>query len=66
MNKVKKPNPGSDEAIEKGCTCPVIDNSYGKGYLGSDVFVVRMDCPLHNEIIKKEGGNLPPPYQIKL
>lgn len=24
-------NPGTQEAIEKGCTCPVVDNHYGKG-----------------------------------
>ena len=49
-----KPNPGTKEAIEAGCTCPVIDNNYGKGipiktkdgtiqtgYWMSD------NCPLH-------------------
>ena len=25
------PNPGSDAAIKQGCTCPVLDNSRGKG-----------------------------------
>lgn len=44
-------NPGSDEAIEAGCTCPVSDNGYGKGAgwdvpLG-EVFWVNGDCPLH-------------------
>jgi len=29
-----KPNPGSPEAIKKGCTCPVLDNGHGKGHLG--------------------------------
>ena len=29
-----KPNPGSKEAQVLGCVCPVLDNSYGKGYLG--------------------------------
>ena len=44
-----KPNPGSKEAIEKGCTCPVLDNGHGKGYMGQkDVFVFNAECPLHN------------------
>ena len=38
-----QPNPGSDEAIAKGCTCPVLDNGHGKGYFQ----VIRADCPLH-------------------
>ena len=49
-------NPGSDEAIAAGCTCPVIDNDYGRGCMGGvkdeqgrTVFVIRMDCPVHEE-----------------
>ena len=30
-----KPNPGSKEAQVLGCVCPVLDNSYGRGYLGN-------------------------------
>jgi hypothetical protein len=42
------PNPGSDAALKLGCTCPVLDNSHGWGYLGKkDQFVVKHDCPLH-------------------
>jgi hypothetical protein len=51
-----KPNPGSDEAKEIGCTCPRIDNAYGRGYLGGVkdekgdvVFVINLDCPVHRE-----------------
>ena len=47
-------SPGSDEAIAAGCTCPVIDNGYGRGCMGGvkdeqgrTVFVIRLDCPLH-------------------
>lgn len=41
-------NPGSDEAIEEGCTCPVFDNNHGRGYMGmEDVFVYNGDCPMH-------------------
>jgi hypothetical protein len=43
--------PGSKEAIEYGCTCPVMDNCSGKGHYitedGMTVYVMRTDCPLH-------------------
>jgi hypothetical protein len=42
------PNPGSDEAVARGCRCPVIDNGRGRGYMGQpDIFVLSADCPLH-------------------
>jgi hypothetical protein len=44
--------PGSDDAIEKGCTCPVLDN--GRGRVGPPYWV-RDDCPLHG------GGRRPSP-----
>ena len=47
-------NPGSDEAIAAGCTCPVIDNGHGRGCMGGvtddkgqTVFVISGGCPLH-------------------
>ena len=50
MNKI--PPPGSDEAIKKGCICPIEDNHYGdgcgwKGDNGEPLFWVTADCPLH-------------------
>lgn len=51
-----KPNPGSKEAREQGCLCPVIDNEHGRGYLGNGErfgFVINEDCPLHAEYIIK-------------
>jgi len=55
--KPKVPNPGSDAAIALGCTCPVLDNAHGKGYLGGVknekghlVFVISGGCPLHGKI----------------
>lgn len=49
------PNPGSQEAIARGCTCPVMDNSYGRGYMngardrdGHTIFVYTMGCPVHD------------------
>ena len=42
------PNPGSREAVERGCSCPVIDNCYGRGYYGrAGEFVFTCGCPLH-------------------
>jgi hypothetical protein len=28
---LKDPKPGSKEAVEAGCNCPVIDNHHGEG-----------------------------------
>lgn len=45
------PPPGSIAAIRAGCTCPVLDNSHGRGSrYGTDdapVFVYVADCPVH-------------------
>lgn len=42
------PNPGSDEALDQGCTCAVLENNHGRGnHLGS--FTISMDCPLHGD-----------------
>ncbi len=50
------PKPGSKEATEQGCTCPVIDNGHGKGYMGgvkdkdgNVMFVINASCPVHGE-----------------
>lgn len=50
----KIPNPGSSEAIDMGCICPVLDNCYGRGYMGSsDFFVYQLDCKVHEEAVKR-------------
>lgn len=46
MTTVTTPNPGSDEALAKGCTCPVIDNGRGHGR-GDGNFWINEGCPLH-------------------
>lgn len=47
------PNPGSPEAVQAGCTCPVIDNNYGRGTLDlvddPPLFWNSADCPLHGD-----------------
>lgn len=46
-----KPKPGSSEALDQGCKCPVLDNAHGRGAWGSEgedaVFYQSQDCPLH-------------------
>lgn len=56
------PNPGSPEAIEKGCACPILDNAHGRGYMGGVkdqnggvIFVMRADCPLHGHSEINQG-----------
>lgn len=42
------PNPGSDEAGEQGCKCPVLDNNHGKfPPLPPDGWWIVESCPVH-------------------
>lgn len=45
----EKPNPGSPEAVNLGCKCPVLDNRHGAGldYPDGPAFWINADCPLH-------------------
>jgi hypothetical protein len=46
----KVPNPGSPEAVEQGCLCPVMDNHNGVGRpLGGaeNAFWINYACPIH-------------------
>lgn len=48
------PNPGSKEALDMGCECPILDNSHGRGYLGMEgVYVYNLECPLHKNLLTK-------------
>ena len=47
---MNKPNPGSLEAIEAGCECPVLDNEHGAGCFqvdGEPMFWITGTCPIH-------------------
>jgi hypothetical protein len=45
-----KLTPGSRHAVERGCTCPVLDNAHGYGYMGMPgVFVYADGCPIHSK-----------------
>ena len=52
-NNVTLPNPGSPEAVARGCICAIRDNGSGRGARGGTlvdgqkVFVTEDDCPLH-------------------
>ena len=39
-------NPGSQEAIKRGCKCPRMDNNYGKGVSNGNFWIIET-CPLH-------------------
>ena len=46
------PPPGSPEATEQGCTCPVFDNCKGRGCGltdkdGNPLYYINEKCPLH-------------------
>jgi len=42
------PTPGSNAAVERGCTCPIGDNARGWGAWGmKGAFWITEDCPLH-------------------
>ena len=49
------PNPGSDEALELGCRCPVLHNAHGRGAMGTSgddaEFWTNAACPLHGATI---------------
>lgn len=52
MKDIKIPYPGSEEAQDLGCLCPVMDNNYGEGYMGMEgVFVYSTACPLHTDAL---------------
>jgi len=43
-------NPGSLEAVGRGCLCPEIDNRHGRGWPGENgkpVFYLSDQCPMH-------------------
>jgi len=44
-----RPNPGSPQAVDQGCTCPVIDNHHGAGFpfKGEIAFWKDARCTMH-------------------
>jgi len=60
-----RPNPGSFEAQQMGCSCPSLENQGGKGYKTSDSGVQHFwfdgNCPVHCPQSPEVG-----PYRPKL
>lgn len=45
---IPKPSPGSEKAIELSCSCAVLDNAHGHGYMGQQgIYVYSAACKLH-------------------
>ena len=58
MSKKWKYNPGSKEAQDHGCKCPVLDNNHGAGWdYSGEVFVISELCPLHNSVFKEKESD---------
>jgi hypothetical protein len=58
-----KPNPGSEQALKQGCTCPVLENAHGRGIRWPPRFVrpypefwIDEDCPLHRDWKEEARG----------
>lgn len=67
MDKAREiiaPNPGSDDAVAKGCSCPILDNAHGRGWMGGvkdketgeTIFVYTVGCPVHRPHPPKGGA----------
>lgn len=57
---IVEPFPGSSEAVEEGCLCPILDNDYGQGYHCTDKsqFIVVETCPIHGSKEYQEGKDV--------
>lgn len=45
--------PGTQEAIDAGCLCPIMDNGHGRGYMGQPgVYVYAGNCSHHGHIVQ--------------
>ncbi len=53
------PKPGSAEAIEKGCLCPIMENNCGAGFVKNNAlhYTIREECPLHSTEKTKKQSN---------
>lgn len=53
------PNPGSDEAVKQGCTCPVVDNNRGLvPPVPPHNWWISEDCPMHDFVQQTSMDNL--------
>jgi hypothetical protein len=48
VKEVMTPNPGSDEALDLGCLCAILDNNHGKyPPWPPDGWWITASCPVH-------------------
>jgi hypothetical protein len=48
---MSRPNPGSDAALDQGCTCAMLDNNHGKRPpYPPDGWWITEGCPLHHNL----------------
>lgn len=52
MGNNEIPAPGTQDAIDLGCKCTVMDNSHGRGD-GEWIYWYSTDCELHYDRFKK-------------
>lgn len=61
-NNIKVLNPGSLASVERGCTCPLVENNYGfKAPLPDEMWWVDTNCPLHGD---SHSVDVVPPIEI--
>ena len=47
-----QPNPGSDQALKRGCTCAVMDNNRGKfPAMPPNNWWITAECPVHDPTV---------------
>jgi hypothetical protein len=51
-NSANDDKPGSNAALLRGCTCPVIDNHCGEGrpYPSGTRWIIAEGCPVHTTV----------------
>jgi hypothetical protein len=56
----EQPNPGSEEAVRKGCTCAVLDNNHGRfAPRPPNDWWITSGCPLHGAKRRSETMKVP-------
>jgi hypothetical protein len=54
------PNPGSDEALDRGCTCAVLDNNHGRlAPWPNDGWWITEGCPVHCPLKEERDARVP-------
>jgi hypothetical protein len=51
-----QPNPGSDQALNRGCTCAVMDNNRGlRAPMRENQWWITAECPVHDPTDNVKG-----------